>query len=87
MDARLFLKNDYYEIRYEDLLDNPKNKLEKLCKYHKLVNVKSIGDDGDLELSYYVKFKKPSASEKLVQELKKLEGIQHINLFFDEEFF
>ncbi len=61
--------------------------LEKYCKYHKLVNVKSIGDDGDLELSYYVRFKKPTASEKLVHTLKKLEGIQHINLFFDEEFF
>jgi len=61
--------------------------LEKFCKYHKLVNVKSIGENGGLELSYYVRFKKPSASEKLVQALKQLEGIQHINLFFDEEFF
>ncbi len=61
--------------------------LEKYCKYSKLINVKSIGDDGNLELSFYIRLKKPDMSANLIQELKSIHGVQHVNLFFDEEFF
>lgn len=59
----------------------------KYCKRHKLVNAKSIGENGDLELSYYVSLKDPKDSARFIKELKGIEGIQHVNLFFDEEFF
>jgi len=32
-DARSFLKNDYYEIKYENLIENPDVELVKLCKF------------------------------------------------------
>jgi len=61
--------------------------LNKFCKYYKLVNVKSIGENDDLELSFYIRLKNPDLSANFIQELKQIPGIQHANLFFDEEFF
>lgn len=58
------------------------------CRHFKIVNVKSMGGDDELlELSYYVKFKDKEKSSDLVRDLKNLPGVQHINLFFDEEQF
>ncbi|MBN2424217.1 MAG: DUF4956 domain-containing protein [Calditrichaceae bacterium] len=61
--------------------------IEKYCKRSRIVNAKSIGENGDLELSYYVSLKNPKDSSRFINELKNIEGIQHVNLFFDEEFF
>lgn len=60
---------------------------ENNCKSYDLINVKSLVEDGFLELSYYVTLKSKESGLNLVKELKKVNGINHVNLFFDEEYF
>jgi len=59
--------------------------IDKYCKHHKVINVKSIEGHDLLELSYYVRFKDESKSDDFIRELKKLPEIKDINLYFDEE--
>jgi uncharacterized membrane protein YhiD involved in acid resistance len=59
--------------------------LEKYCKRHNLINMRSI-EDGDLfELSFYVRLQDREQSGLLVRELGRVPGVSHVNLFFDEE--
>ena len=61
--------------------------IRKYCKSSKLINVKSVGKENDLELAYYVNIKNLKMNNEFIQELKSIEGVNHINLFFDEEQF
>lgn len=61
--------------------------INQYCYDAKLLNVKSIGSEENLELSYYVKIKNPKMNSHFVKELKSLEGTNHVNLYFDEEQF
>jgi uncharacterized membrane protein YhiD involved in acid resistance len=61
--------------------------LAKYCKTSRLINAKSAGTNGDLELSFYVTLKHSSRNTELISELKKLYGVSHVNMFFDEEYF
>ncbi len=56
------------------------------CKRAKLINLKSIDKSLD-EYSFYVGFKKSNSNIELVKELKSLEKIKTVNLFYDEEYF
>ena len=58
---------------------------KKYCKQHSLVNMKSHGHEGLLELSFYIHLKDQSKSNDFVLELGQIEGVQDVNLFFDEE--
>lgn len=59
--------------------------LEKICKRFKLVNMTSLGEGNDFELSFYVQLKHKDRSEHLMRELKQISEISHIRFFFDEE--
>lgn len=61
--------------------------IEKYCSKIQLVNVKSIGEESRkvLEISYYVHLKRPTSGSDLTTELNALEGIEKVNLYFDEE--
>ena len=61
--------------------------IDKFCRKYSLVNVKALGEENNqyLELSYYIKLKKEENSQLLVKELKLIDKVQHVNLFFDEE--
>jgi len=61
--------------------------ISKFCRKYSLVNVKALGEENNqyLELSYYIKLKKEENSQVLVKELKLMDKVQHVNLFFDEE--
>jgi len=61
--------------------------LKTYCKRHKVINMKSVGDQDILELSYYVRFKDEQKSDEFLRELKSIHEVDHINLFFDEERF
>jgi uncharacterized membrane protein YhiD involved in acid resistance len=61
--------------------------MEKYCRRHKVINVKSVGEDNTLELSYYVKFRDLKKNQEFARELQSIRGVQYINLFFDEEQF
>lgn len=59
----------------------------KYCKSTSLINVKAIGEKGDIEISYYVHLRHKNQSEEFVRSLKKIHGIEYVNLLFDEEKF
>ncbi len=59
--------------------------LEKHCKRHKLINLKSVGDGDLFELSFYVYLKDKDQSGQFVRELKQIPEVSHVNLYFDEE--
>ena len=61
--------------------------IDKYCKKSKLINAKAIGTDEMLELSYYVGFKNKDHSTDFVQKLRKIDGVENVNLFYDEEYF
>lgn len=59
---------------------------KKYCKQHNLINMKSHGPEGLLELSFYIHLKDPDKSNDFVLALGQIEGVQNVNLFFDEEY-
>lgn len=67
-------------IDYQKLID-------KYCRKSKLINAKAVGTESLLELSYYVGFKNKQHSTEFVQNLRKIDGIENVNLFYDEEYF
>ncbi len=73
----------------QEIPENPFGGLLKsFCKSFKLVNVKTVGDEESgevMEFSYYVNLKNEDKGRDLVARLKKIEGVHHVNLFFDED--
>lgn len=64
------------------------NVLRRYCQDYKVINTRSLGSDRNmLELSYYVKFLDKERNRDFMQELQKTEGVNQINLYFDEEQF
>lgn len=61
--------------------------IKRFCKGYKLINVKSTGSGDGLELSYYINLRNTERNPEFIKELKAIAGVNHINLFFDEEHF
>jgi len=59
----------------------------KFLKKIKLINVKSLGDKNIVEYSYYISFKSHEQTSDFIRELKAIDGVQQVNVFFDEEYF
>ncbi len=60
--------------------------IKKYCKTYKLINIKSLGNGDGFELSYYIHLKDINKNAEFIKEFKST-GVNHINLFFDEEHF
>ncbi len=58
----------------------------KYCKKQKLVNVKSVGEELNeiMEFSYYIRLKNENKSTELIADIKRIPGVENVNLFFDE---
>ena len=72
----------------EQIADNPFADVLKIyCRRQKLVNVKTMGQEPDelMEFSYYIKMKDEKKGNLLVSDIKRLAGIERVNLFFDED--
>ncbi|MGM0531345.1 MAG: DUF4956 domain-containing protein [Bacteroidota bacterium] len=84
---REFLMNITAEA--DSIPDNPfATLLKSYCRNYKLVNVKTIGDEENghiMEYSYYINLKKEEKGSELVSKLRQIEGVQQVNLFFDED--
>ena len=61
--------------------------IKKYCKSYQLINIKSLGNGDGLELSYYIHLKRKERNTEFIKELKNISGLNHVNLFFDEEHF
>lgn len=61
--------------------------VDKYCGRSKVVNVKAIGEEGNdmLEVSYYIKLRSEDKSQDFIRDVRKVSGVKHANLFFDEE--
>ncbi len=67
--------------------------LERHCRQHELVNLQALGNgNGSLNgggqtlgLSFYVDLNGKGSVGKLVRDLGRVRGVEHVNLFFDEE--
>jgi uncharacterized membrane protein YhiD involved in acid resistance len=73
----------------ESVPDNAFGELLKAyCRNNKLVNIKTIGDEENeqtMEYSYYINLKNEERGKELVSKLRHIEGVYHVNLFFDED--
>ncbi len=61
--------------------------IKKYCKSNKLINVKSLGNGDGLELSYYIYLRDKDRNAEFIKDMKNIAGLDHVNLFFDEEHF
>ncbi|RJP63212.1 MAG: DUF4956 domain-containing protein [Ignavibacteriales bacterium] len=77
---QFYYTDDSNEVPYQKVI-------KKYCKSYKLINVKSLGSEEGLELSYYVQLRNKDKNNEFLRDLKNIVGIEHINLFFDEEHF
>ncbi|HVO74133.1 MAG TPA: DUF4956 domain-containing protein [Ignavibacteriaceae bacterium] len=59
--------------------------LNSYCKKYNLINIKSVGDEDQLGLSFYVNVKNKNLNDKFIRDLTRIEGVFSINLFFNEE--
>jgi len=57
------------------------------CRRYKIINTKTLADSDTLELSYYIDLKDISKNNEFVRELRQLDGVRNVNLYFDEEYY
>jgi len=69
----------------EELIYQPV--MDEYCRNYRLINAKSLGENGDLELSFYVILKHKIDHGAFIKKLRGIKGIKRVNLFFDQEFF
>ncbi|MBN1290772.1 MAG: DUF4956 domain-containing protein [Candidatus Latescibacteria bacterium] len=73
-----FVPIDYSDPPYLPLL-------KYYCKKYQLINMKSFEHNDQLELSFYINLKDSGKRENFMLELRQIEGVKNINLFFDEQ--
>jgi uncharacterized membrane protein YhiD involved in acid resistance len=61
--------------------------MDRYCRRHKVITVKSAAHPDVLEMAYYVRMKRDENSSAFVRELRQMKDVRDINLFFDEEQF
>ncbi len=61
--------------------------LARHCKQDKLVNVKTVGENGAVELSYYVNLRRKARVTELLKDLNEIKGVRGVTVFSDEEQF
>ena len=60
----------------------------RYCRSHHVINTRSSGaDDERLEIAYYVRLRDKQESDRFVRELRRSNGVNQVNLYFDEEQF
>ncbi len=61
--------------------------LDKYCKSHKLVNMQSLGEMNQFELSFYVELRRKDQHGQMLKELNSIALVQHVRLYMDEDQF
>ncbi|MGE5364554.1 MAG: DUF4956 domain-containing protein [Bacteroidota bacterium] len=65
--------------------NSSKEILYSYCRSFELINIRSNEINESLEYSYYIHVKRNKDTDDLVQDLKRVEGMKSINLFFDQQ--
>lgn len=63
------------------------NIIKNYTTKYKLINAKTVGETELIEISYFIQLKKEKLQESMISELRRVNGISGINIFFDEEYF
>jgi uncharacterized membrane protein YhiD involved in acid resistance len=58
---------------------------ERYCRGNKLVNARTQGGSGELELSFYVRLRDEDAGAAFVRDLRATAGVSRASVFFDED--
>ena len=61
--------------------------LDRHCRQHRVVNVKSVEGSDTMILSYFVQLKRKDGNQEFLRELRAVPGVKQINLYYDEEQF
>jgi uncharacterized membrane protein YhiD involved in acid resistance len=59
--------------------------LKQYCRNLKLVNLKTIGYNDELEAFYHINLRRPEKHDEMIQKLNAVKDVHHINLYFDED--
>jgi uncharacterized membrane protein YhiD involved in acid resistance len=61
--------------------------IRKHCRKYKIINAKTLGEEENelLELSYYINLRDEEKGRSIVGDIKKINGVKQVNLFFDED--
>lgn len=81
-------RNHLLQIAYTGS-DEAERKLSKVLKKHcrrlKLVNLKNVGFNDDIEAFYHVTLKNVNKNPEFIRTLNGLDFITNVNIFFDED--
>lgn len=72
-----YAANDEVETRIRGVL-------KRYCRKYKLVNIKNVGEH-QMEAFYQVIYRRKFKSASLMRELKGMENVDSVNLFFDQD--
>ena len=61
--------------------------LDQYCRSHKLVNMQSLGEMNQFELSFYVELRRKDQHGQMLKELNSVALVQHVRLYLDEDQF
>lgn len=59
--------------------------INSYCQKVTPINVRTLGETGLIELSYYVRLRQKDKAQDFIRDLNRTPGVQFVNLFFDEE--
>ena len=54
------------------------------CRAHHLVNIKSLGEDNFLEMSFYIVLKNSDQAAQFLLALEAIDRVENVNFFYDE---
>jgi len=89
----LSVKKGKYLLQFNFLTDENNDDppylpiLKKFCKRYNLLNIKSIGPQNEIELSYYVDIKDNNQNNLFISELKGIDAVSNITLYYDDNGF
>lgn len=61
--------------------------IQKHCRRHEVINVRSLDETHLMEVSFYVRLKDEQQNDDFIRELSATSGVRNVNLFFDESYF
>ncbi len=79
-----YLLNISY-LNNKPLTESISRVLLKNCKSYETLNIKT-NTDGSIDYNFYLKVRKNIDSKILIDELREIEGIQKINLYYDRQY-
>lgn len=59
--------------------------LQKYCRSYEIINIRSNDIEHSFEYSFYIKMKRDKNANYLLDDLRKIEGVRSLNIFFDQQ--